>query len=222
MTTDNILDSVASPEDLKGLDGDQLEQLSGEIRTRLIDTVASTGGHLAPNLGVVELTIGLLRALDTPRDRVIWDVGHQSYVYKLLTGRRDRFETLRQYGGVCGFPKRSESPYDVFDTGHASNSISVALGSALARDAQGRDENIVAVIGDGSLTGGMAFEALNQAGHLGTRLVVVLNDNEMSISENVGALAGYLARVRLDPRYQRLRDDVESRLAKIPGVGRAV
>lgn len=217
-----MLDTIASPEDLKLLDGDQLTALADELRQRLIETVASTGGHLAPNLGVVELTLGLLRALDTPRDRIIWDVGHQSYVHKLLTGRRERFSTLRQYGGVCGFPKRSESPHDAFDTGHASNSISVALGLARARDARGGDENVVAVIGDGSMTGGMAFEALNHAGHLGTRLVVVLNDNEMSISENVGALAGYLARVRLDPRYTRLRDGVESRLSRIPGVGAAM
>jgi 1-deoxy-D-xylulose-5-phosphate synthase len=222
VSAEGILNSIASPEVLKDLDGDQLTALAGEIRDRLVETVAKTGGHLAPNLGVVELTIGMLRALETPRDRVIWDVGHQAYVYKLLTGRAERFPTLRQYGGVCGFPKRNESPYDAFDTGHASNSISVALGLAQARDARGGAENVVAVIGDGSMTGGMAFEALNHAGHLGTRLIVVLNDNEMSISENVGALAGYLARVRLDPRYTRLRDGVESRLGKIPGVGAAM
>lgn len=220
LLSDSVLDTIKNPNELKVLGGDELERLAADVRDRLVTTVARTGGHLAPNLGVVELTIGLLRALDTPKDRVIWDVGHQSYVYKLLTDRRDRFGTLRQYGGVCGFPKRSESPYDVFDTGHASNSISVALGLALARDARGGDENVVAVIGDGSLTGGMAFEALNQAGHLGTRLTVVLNDNEMSISENVGALASYLARVRLDPRYIRLRDDVEGAISKVPGIGR--
>jgi 1-deoxy-D-xylulose-5-phosphate synthase len=217
--SDTILDTIDTPEQLKALGGEQLAQLAAELRERLVTTVAATGGHLAPNLGVVELTLGLLRALDTPRDRVIWDVGHQSYVYKLLTGRRERFSTLRQYGGVCGFPKRSESPYDVFDTGHASNSISVALGLAQARQARGGDEEIVAVIGDGSLTGGMAFEAMNHAGHLGTPLIVVLNDNEMSISENVGALASYLARVRLDPRYIRLREDVEGVVARVPGIG---
>jgi 1-deoxy-D-xylulose-5-phosphate synthase len=217
--SDEILRTIATPEDLKSLEPAEIEQLAGEIRELLVRTVAKTGGHLAPNLGVVELTIGLLRALETPTDRVIWDVGHQSYVYKLLTGRRERFDTLRQYGGVCGFPKRSESAYDTFDTGHASNSLSVALGLARARDAAGRDEHVVAVIGDGSLTGGMAFEALNHAGHLGTRMTVVLNDNEMSISENVGALASYLARVRLDPRYMRLRDDVEGAIAKVPGIG---
>lgn len=218
----SILDSIESPADLKRLDAAQLTRLSAEIRDTIITTVARTGGHLAPNLGVVELTLGIHRAIDAPKDKIVWDVGHQSYVHKLVTGRRERFGTLRQYGGMCGFPKRSESPYDCFDTGHASESISVALGMALARDAVGGDETIVALIGDGALTGGVAFEALNHAGHLGTRLVVVLNDNEMSIAANVGALSSYLARVRLDPRYNRLRDDVESTLARIPGVGRAM
>jgi len=214
LAPDTILSTIESPADLKRLTSAQLEQLAAEIRKTLVTTVAETGGHLAPNLGVVELTIGLHRALNAPHDKIVWDVGHQSYVHKLLTGRTERFNTLRQYGGVCGFPKRSESEYDVFDTGHASNSISVALGLAAGRDERGSDETIVAVIGDGSLTGGMAFEALNHCGHLGTKLVVLLNDNEMSIAPNVGALAGYLARVRLDPRYIRLRDDVESRLAR--------
>lgn len=214
MSPEHILDSIDTPADLKGLDEAQLTALAAEIRQTLVETVASTGGHLAPNLGVVELTLGLHRALDCPADKIIWDVGHQSYVHKLVTGRREGFATLRQYGGVCGFPKRSESPYDVFDTGHASSSLSAALGLACARDAVGGDETIVAVIGDGSMTGGMAFEALNHIGHLGTKLVIVLNDNEMSIAENVGALSSYLARVRLDPRYNRLRDDVESALAR--------
>lgn len=208
------MDSIHTPADLTDLDEAQLATLAAEIRETLIATVSVTGGHLAPNLGVVELTLGMHRALDCPTDKIIWDVGHQSYVHKLVTGRSAGFETLRQYGGVCGFPKRSESPYDVFDTGHASNSLSAALGMACARDAAGGDETIVAVIGDGSMTGGMAFEALNHIGHLGTKLVIVLNDNEMSIAENVGALASYLARVRLDPRYNRLRDDVESALAR--------
>lgn len=217
MTTLNeypIVDSLDGPEDLKSLDSAQLKTLAAEIRTVLVETVSQTGGHLAPNLGVVELTLGIHRALDCPKDRIVWDVGHQAYVHKLLTGRRERFGTLRTYGGVCGFPKRAESPYDVHDAGHASNSISVALGLAAARDTRGSDETIVAVIGDGSLTGGMAFEALNHAGHLGSRLIIVLNDNEMSIAPNVGALSSYLARVRLDRRYRRLRDDVESALAR--------
>ncbi|MBA4370796.1 MAG: 1-deoxy-D-xylulose-5-phosphate synthase [Coriobacteriaceae bacterium] len=209
-----MLDRIESPEDLKPLSATELVTLAAEIRDTLVSTVSDTGGHLAPNLGVVELTLGLLRALDTPKDRVVWDVGHQSYVYKLLTGRRDRFATLRTYGGVCGFPKRNESPYDAFDTGHASNSLSVALGMAEARDLLGGDETVVAVIGDGSMTGGMAFEALNHIGHLGANLVIVLNDNEMSIARNVGALAAYLGRARLDKRYMRLRDDVESALAR--------
>ena len=222
MSDKHVLASILTPQDLKPLDGDQLVALAADIRRTLIETVSVTGGHLAPNLGVVELTLGLLRALDVPHDKVIFDVGHQSYVYKLLTGRLARFMTLRQYGGVCGFPKRSESQYDVFDTGHASNSISVALGMACARDDVGGDEQVVAVIGDGSMTGGMSFEGLNHAGHLGVDLTVILNDNEMSISENVGALASYLGRVRLDARYRRLRDDVESKVARIPGVGAAM
>ncbi|TDB38950.1 MAG: 1-deoxy-D-xylulose-5-phosphate synthase [Actinobacteria bacterium] len=214
MCAERILDAIDSPADLTGLEVGQLEQLAAEIRTELIETVADTGGHLAPNLGVVELTLGLHRALDCPDDKIVWDVGHQSYVHKLITGRRDRFSTLRTYGGVCGFPKRSESPFDVHDTGHASTSISVALGMACARDAVGGTETVVAVIGDGSLTGGMAFEALNHLGHLQKRMIVLLNDNEMSISPNVGALSGYLARVRLDRRYRRLRDDVETALGR--------
>lgn len=214
MSPERILDTINTPDDLRELDAQAISTLAEEIREMLVNTVSETGGHLAPNLGVVELTIGMHRALDCPEDKIIWDVGHQSYVHKLLTGRRDSFGTLRQYGGVCGFPKRAESAYDTLDTGHASNSLSVALGLAAARDAHGGKEHVVAVIGDGSMTGGMAFEALNHMGHLGARVIIVLNDNEMSIAENVGALASYLARVRLDPRYNRLRDDVESALAK--------
>lgn len=214
MDSERILDHIESPSDLRPLDLVQLEKLASEIREELVSTVSETGGHLASNLGIVELTLGMHRALDCPTDKIVWDVGHQSYVHKLITGRRDGFNSLRQYGGVCGFPKRSESPYDSFDTGHASNSLSVASGLARARDAVGGSEHVVAVIGDGSLTGGMAFEALNHIGHLGTRIIIILNDNEMSIAENVGALASYLARVRLDPRYNRLRDDLESMLGR--------
>lgn len=217
-----ILETIASPGDLRGLSDEQITQLADEIREELVATVSRTGGHLAPNLGVVELTLGLHRALECPQDRVLWDVGHQSYVHKLLTGRLEEFQALRQYGGMCGFTKRTESCFDVADAGHASDSISLALGLALARDAAGESSTIVTVIGDGSLTGGMAFEALNNLGHLGTDLIVLLNDNEMSISPNVGALAAYLGRMRLDKRYTRLRDDVESALAKIPGVGPAM
>jgi 1-deoxy-D-xylulose-5-phosphate synthase len=211
---ERILDTIDAPCDLKSLDAPQLAQLAAEIRETLINTVADTGGHLAPNLGAVELTLGLHRALDCPKDKIVWDVGHQSYVHKLITGRRAEFSTLRTYGGMCGFPKRSESAYDVHDTGHASTSISIAVGLACARDIVGGDETVVAVIGDGSLTGGMAFEALNHVGHLQKRMIVLLNDNEMSISPNVGAVSSYLARVRLDRRYMRLRDDVESALGR--------
>lgn len=214
-----LLDKINSPKDLKSLSNDELKTLAQEIREELIETVSQTGGHLAPNLGVVELTIGLHRALDAPKDKIVWDVGHQSYIHKILTGRLKQFKTLRQYGGIAGFPKRLESEYDVFDTGHAGNSISVALGLAVGRDMKKSDATIVAVIGDGSLTSGMSYEALNQAGHLGSRLIVILNDNEMSIAKNVGAMSSYLSRIRLDPAYNKLRDEVEERIRKIPGLG---
>lgn len=214
-----ILDRIDGPSDLRSLDREALIQLASEIRETLVATVSETGGHLAPNLGVVELTIALHRALDSPKDKIVWDVGHQCYVHKLLTGRRAGFGTLRQQDGIAGFPKRSESEHDVFDSGHASNSLSVALGLAEARDKSGRDETVVAVIGDGSLTGGMAYEALNQAGHLQTRLVVILNDNEMSIATNVGAMSSYLARVRLDPAYNKVTAEIEQRIRKIPAIG---
>ncbi len=214
-----VLNRINSPNDLKELSKTELYELASEIREYLIEVVSRCGGHLAPNLGVVELTIGLHLALDSPKDKIIFDVGHQSYVHKILTGRRDKFETLRQFGGLSGFPRREESEHDVFNTGHASNSISVALGLAQARDLKGGDETIVAVIGDGALTGGMAFEALNQAGHLKSSLIVVLNDNEMSIAQNVGALSSYLSRIRLDPTYNKIRKDLEETFRKIPGIG---
>ncbi|MBE0447535.1 MAG: 1-deoxy-D-xylulose-5-phosphate synthase [Actinobacteria bacterium] len=217
-----ILSTIAGPRDLKHLSCGELAQLASEIRTRLIEVVSETGGHLASSLGVVELTLALHRMLDSPRDKIIWDVGHQCYVHKLLTGRNEIFATLRQYGGISGFPKRSESEHDIFDAGHASNSISVALGIAEARDKKGGDEHIVAIIGDGSLTGGMAYEALNQAGHLGTRLIVILNDNEMSISSNVGAMSSYLSQLRLDPVHTKLRKEIEKRIKKIPAIGELV
>ncbi len=219
---DRILDSISLPEGLKDLDAAQLEKLAKEIRTEMINVTSTNGGHLGPNLGVVELTIGLHMAIESPKDKIIWDVGHQAYVHKLLTGRKDQFFTLRKYGGISGFPKQSESPHDAFDTGHASNSISVALGAAVARDLRGTDETIVAVIGDGSMTGGMAFEALNQAGHLKTNIIIVLNDNEMSINGNVGALSCYLNRIRLDPAYNKFRHDIEEVVRRIPGIGEKV
>lgn len=197
-----LLDRIDNPADLKGLAKPELEQLAAEIRQELVTTVSANGGHLASNLGVVELTIALHRVFDSPRDKLIWDVGHQSYVHKLLTGRRQRFASLRQYGGLSGFTSRSESEHDPFGAGHASTSISAALGMAIARDLAGDDYHVVAIIGDGAITGGMAFEALNQVGHLGSRICVVLNDNGMSISPTVGGLAKLLDRVRFDYRYR--------------------
>lgn len=217
-----ILEAINGPADLKRLDEHELTALAEELRRTIIDTVAKTGGHLASSLGVVELTIALHRVFDSPRDKIIWDVGHQTYAHKLLTGRLRQFGTLRQYGGLSGFPKRSESAHDIFETGHSSTSISAALGMAIARDMAGGDWQVVAVIGDGSLTGGMAFEGLNQAGQLGSDLIVVLNDNSMSISRNVGALSDYLSRLRAAPRYYRLKADIKGALSGIPRVGPSV
>jgi 1-deoxy-D-xylulose-5-phosphate synthase len=202
VATLRLLDKIDNPADLKGLTKQELVQLAAEIRQELVSTVNVNGGHLASNLGVVELTIALHRVFDSPRDKIIWDVGHQSYVHKLLTGRRQQFTSLRQYGGISGFTSRSESEHDPFGAGHASTSVSAALGMATARDLAGDDYHVVAVIGDGAITGGMALEALNQAGHLGSRVCVVLNDNGMSISPTVGGLAKLLNRVRLDYRYR--------------------
>jgi 1-deoxy-D-xylulose-5-phosphate synthase len=218
----SILSGLRGPEDLKGLPVGVLTRLAREIRARIIETVSRTGGHLAPNLGVVELTIALHRVFDSPEDRIIWDVGHQTYTHKLLTGRRDRFDTLRQEGGLSGFPRRSESPHDFFETGHASTSISAALGAAAARDLKGRDHAIVAVIGDGALTGGMAFEALNNAGHMKTNIIVVLNDNELSYGPTVGGMASYLSRLRAHPVYFRAKHDLESFVKRVPVVGPAL
>ena len=182
-----ILDGIASPKDLKGLDIQALTQLAKEIREEIVATVSVTGGHLGASLGVVELTLALHSVLDAPRDKIIWDVGHQAYPHKLVTGRKDRFRTLRQAGGISGFPRIAESEYDAFGVGHAGTSISAALGYAIARDRKGEEAAVVAVIGDGALTAGMAFEALNHAGDMGIDLVVIINDNEMSIAPNVGA-----------------------------------
>lgn len=217
-----LLNSIKSPEDLRKLNINELNALAEEIRYKLIEVVSNTGGHLAPNLGVVELTLALHYVFDTPRDKIVWDVGHQSYVHKIITGRLQKFDSLRQYGGLSGFPKRSESIYDCFDTGHSSTSISAVLGMALARDIDKENYSLIAVIGDGAMTGGMSFEALNHAGHLGTNMIVVLNDNEMSISENVGALSGYLSRMRTDPMYNRHKEEVENLLKKIPTIGTTV
>ncbi len=211
-----ILDRIDRPADLRGLTTQELEQLATEIRQELVARVTANGGHLASNLGVVELTIALHRIFDSPLDKLIWDVGHQSYVHKLLTGRRQRFDTLRQYGGLSGFTCRSESEHDPFGAGHASTSVSAALGMAIARDLSGDDYHVVAVIGDGAITGGMAFEAINQAGHLDSPLIVVLNDNGMSISPTVGALAKLLNRVRFDQRYRLAKRESKELLSMLP------
>ncbi|MBS4023117.1 MAG: 1-deoxy-D-xylulose-5-phosphate synthase [Dethiobacter sp.] len=216
---EDILYEINGPQDLKNLSVQELEHLSSEIRAFLLEKVSKTGGHLAANLGVVELTLALHKIFDSPRDKIIWDVGHQSYVHKILTGRRDNFDTLRSYGGMSGFPKKKESEHDIFQTGHSSTSVSAALGLARARDLSGDKHHVIAVIGDGAMSGGMAFEALNHAGDMGTDLLVVLNDNEMSISQNVGGLAAYLGRLRTDPKYFRLKEDVEDILKRIPAIG---
>jgi 1-deoxy-D-xylulose-5-phosphate synthase len=217
-----LLDSINSPSDLRQLPEEELPRLAEEIRETIVQTVSKTGGHLAPSLGVVELTIALHAAFDTPADKIIWDVGHQTYAHKLLTGRRERFSTLRQYGGISGFPKREESAYDHFDVGHASTSISAALGMVAARDIKGDTFHVIAVIGDGSISAGLAFEGLNQAGHLKKQMIVVLNDNEMSISPNVGALSGYLNRLMTGNFYTRLRMETKHFLQGIPRVGESM
>jgi 1-deoxy-D-xylulose-5-phosphate synthase len=216
VATLRLLDNIDNPSDLKRLTKRKLVQLAAEIRQELVSTVNTNGGHLASNLGVVELTIALHRVFDSPRDKIIWDVGHQSYVHKLLTGRRQQFDSLRQYGGISGFTSRSESEHDPFGAGHASTSVSAALGMAIARDLAGDDYHVVAVIGDGAITGGMAFEALNQVGHLGSGICVVLNDNGMSISPTVGGLAKLLNRVRLDYRYRWAEKKGESLMDALP------
>jgi len=214
-----LLNTINSPADLKKLSLDEMVRLAAEVRSKIIETVASTGGHLAPNLGVVELTIALHYVFNAPRDKILWDVGHQSYTHKLLTGRRDRFHTLRSYGGISGFPKRSESPYDTFDTGHSSTSISAGLGISTAKVLKGEKDHVIAVIGDGSTTGGIAFEGLNQAGHTGKNLIVVLNDNAMSIGPNVGAFSSFLSRKMTGRRFVYFRKEFENFLKSIPGVG---
>jgi 1-deoxy-D-xylulose-5-phosphate synthase len=211
-----LLDTIKSPADLKALSIDRLPTLAQEIRQRLIDTVAVTGGHLASNLGVVELTIALHYVFDGPRDKIVWDVGHQAYTHKLLTGRGDRFHTLRQRGGISGFTRRSESEHDPWGAGHGSTAISAALGFALARQLRGSSEAVVAVVGDGALTGGVAFEGLNNAGRLKENMIVVLNDNQFSISPNVGALHAYLDRFRTDPLYLRAKENLEDVLHRLP------
>lgn len=219
----NIIDRVNSTEDLKRLTQKEKLILAEDIRKLIIDTVSKNGGHLASNLGVVELTIALHSIFNAPKDKIIWDVGHQSYVHKILTGRKDKMNTLRQFGGIAGFPKITESEYDSFGTGHSSTSISIALGMAVARDLNHGDENIIAVIGDGALTGGMALEALNHAGFTNTNLIVILNDNEMSISKNVGGISLFLSKVRTRKAYKNSSKYIKKAVLKLPkGSGKII
>jgi 1-deoxy-D-xylulose-5-phosphate synthase len=215
----NILQTINSPEDLRQLNLIEIEQLAADIREEIIKTVSKAGGHLAPSLGVVELTLALHYVFNTPSDKLIWDVGHQTYAHKLITGRKDKFHTLRQYKGISGFPKRSESPFDAFDTGHSSTSISAGLGIAIAKHLKKSKNRAIAVIGDGSMTGGMAFEALNQAGHLDKDLIVVLNDNEMSISPNVGALSSFLSRKMTSRQVVRAKGELKHFLKSFSNIG---
>src|SRR6266849_5697030 len=213
-----LLEKISNPSDVRALERKQLAELARELRDYLIHSVANTGGHLSSNLGTVELTVALHYVFNTPHDRLVWDVGHQTYAHKILTGRRERMSTLRQYGGVAGFPRRIESEYDTFGTAHSSTSISAALGMAVAARMKGEDRRVVAIIGDGAMTAGMAFEALNNAGALGTDLLVILNDNDMSISEPVGALNNYLARLLSGRVYNYVRRGGNEVLSKLPPV----
>ena len=217
-----LLERINEPHALKSCTLDELSQLARELRRYIIDTVSQTGGQLAPSLGAVELTLALHRSFDCPEDKIVWDVGHQAYAHKILTGRREAFAGLRQKGGITGFPKREESVYDAFGTGHSSTSISAALGMAAARDIAGEQYRIAAVIGDGALTGGEAFEGLNNAGTLGKDIIVILNDNGMSIAPNVGAMSEYLSRFRVAPGYHRAKQDIKNFLKSIPHIGERV
>jgi len=217
-----LLESINNPNDLKKLPAEQLPLLAEEIRQFLLETVSSTGGHLGSNLGTVELGIALHYCFDSPKDKIVWDVGHQAYTHKILTGRRERFHTQRQYKGISGFPKRCESEHDAFGVGHASTSISAALGMAVAGDLGGTRNHAIAVIGDGSLTGGMAFEALNQAGHLKKNLIVILNDNEMSISKNVGAFSAFISRKMTGRYFRDLKKEMQGLITSIPAIGKDV
>jgi len=215
----HLLDTIKSPVDLKKLSVDDLNRLAVEIRAEILAVVSRNGGHLSSNLGVVEMTLALHRAFDTPRDLIIWDVGHQTYTHKIVTGRRDRFPTLRRRDGLLGFPSRDESPYDAYNTGHASTALSAALGLAIARDMAREKHRVIAVVGDGSLTGGVSWEALNQIGHLRVPLIIVLNDNEMSISQSVGAISRYLGYLTTGQHYLRVKDKAKILLKTLPGIG---
>ncbi|MGH4138031.1 1-deoxy-D-xylulose-5-phosphate synthase [Clostridium sp.] len=214
-----ILDDFNDINSVKKMSIEELNSFAKEIRDFLLEKVSKTGGHLASNLGIVELTLSLYNVFDFDKDKVVWDVGHQAYVHKILTGRKDKFETLRNFGGLSGFPKREESKYDSFEAGHSSTSISAGIGMARARDLQQKDYDVISVIGDGALTGGMSFEALNDIGFRKTRMIIVLNDNQMSISKNVGGMSKYLNEFRIDPTYNRIKKEINSTLRKIPSVG---
>ncbi|MEZ0536117.1 1-deoxy-D-xylulose-5-phosphate synthase [Caldicellulosiruptoraceae bacterium PP1] len=218
----SLLDKIDNPQQLKNLSTNDLNKLSDDIRDFIIKNVSVTGGHLAANLGVVELTLALLYVFNPPKDKIVWDVGHQSYIYKILTGRKDKFNTLRKFGGLSGFPKSKESVYDHFDTGHSSTSISVALGFSIARDLQNKDYNVIAVIGDGALTGGLAYEGLNNAGRYDGKLIIILNDNQMSISKNVGAISRYLNLIRTRRRYFKIKKLTDNVLLRIPFAGKSL
>ncbi|MCK5595597.1 1-deoxy-D-xylulose-5-phosphate synthase, partial [bacterium] len=213
------LEKIETPKDLKKLDIKTLPLLASEVRELIIKTVSQTGGHLASNLGVIELTIALHYVFNCPDDKIVWDVGHQAYTHKIITGRSNLFHTLRQFGGMSGFTKIKESEYDAFGAGHGSTSISAALGMACAQKLTSNKNKLIAVIGDGALTGGMAFEALNHAGHIKKNLIVILNSNEMSISQNVGAWSQYLNRITTNPIYNRIRGDLELVLKRVPRFG---
>jgi len=220
MSPEKLLLKINSPQDLKNLSLDELKELASEIRAKIIETVSRNGGHLASNLGAVELTLALHYVFDSPRDKIIWDVGHQCYTHKLITGRREAFSRLRQSGGLLGYPSREESQHDVYNTGHASTALSAALGLAVARDKKHEDYKVIAVVGDGSLTGGVAYEALNQIGHLREKLVIVLNYNEMSISPSVGALSSYLSYLASGQPFLKIKEQTKSVLRSIPKIGR--
>ena len=214
-----VLERINGPEDIRKIPKNELPRLAQEIRSFLIESTSVTGGHLASNLGVVELTMAMYLAFQPPKDKIIWDVGHQSYTHKILSGRKNAFAELRRFGGIAGFPKRGESPCDAFNTGHSSTSISAGVGMAAARDLRGEHYHIVSVIGDGALTGGMAYEALNNAGRLRKNFIIVLNDNRMSISENVGGMSQYLNSIRTSAGYNRLKEQVAGTLGNLPGIG---
>jgi 1-deoxy-D-xylulose-5-phosphate synthase len=219
LTMSKLLDQISSPQDLKKLSPEDLAQLANELRAFILEVVSKNGGHLSANLGVVELTLALHYVFDTPRDKIIWDVGHQCYTHKIITGRRDRFRTVRKFDGLLGFPNREESEYDVYNTGHASTALSAALGLAVSRDKKNEQHKVIAVVGDGSLTGGVSWEALNQIGHLRTPLIIVLNFNEMSISPSVGALSKYLTYLASGQHYIRVKDYAKAVLKSIPVLG---